>query len=275
MRWNTRVKDRIVFAGKLLVGLLIVSPIVLGVLMSFMTPAELAQAPPALIPQHFAATTYQKAFRSVPLFSFMANSLLVAAFVIAGQILTCSLAAYAFSYFSFKGKNLIFLLILSSMMIPADAIIIANYLTICQLQLADTYLALVAPYLTSAMGIFLMRQSFLTVPKELKEAASLDGCTDFGFLIRILMPISIPSLAALGVYVFIQTYNQFFWPLLVTNSARMRTIQVGMSTLFSSEAVDYGVVLAGATITLVPIILVFILGQKYLIQGMTAGSVKG
>lgn len=275
MRLHTRTKNQLFFAVKLLVGLLIVSPILLGVLMSFMTPAELAQAPPALFPQSITSTTYQKAFRSVPLFTFMANSLLVAALVIAGQIITCSLAAYAFSYFSFKGKKLIFMLILSSMMIPADAIIIANYLTICQLKLSDTYLALTAPYLTSAMGIFLLRQSFLTVPKELKEAASIDGCTDFRFLLRILLPISIPSLAALGVYIFIQTYNQFFWPLLVTNSAGMRTIQVGMSTLFSSEAVDYGVVLAGATITLAPIILVFIVGQKYLIQGMTAGSVKG
>jgi sn-glycerol 3-phosphate transport system permease protein len=167
------------------------------------------------------------------------------------------------------------MIVLATMMIPVDAIIIANYLTISQFRLNDSYLGMVAPYLTSAMGIFLMRQCFLTIPRELHEAAIIDGCRDLRFLLKIVLPISQPAIASLGVYIFIQTYNQFLWPLLVTNSNRMRTVQIGMSILKEAEAVDYGIVLAGAVLILIPSVLVFVIGQEYLVKGMTAGAVKG
>jgi sn-glycerol 3-phosphate transport system permease protein len=125
------------------------------------------------------------------------------------------------------------------------------------------------------MGIFLMRQFFLTIPRELHEAAIIDGCRDLRFLLKIVLPISQPAIASLGVYIFIQTYNQFLWPLLVTNSNRMRTVQIGMSILKEAEAVDYGIVLAGAVLILIPSVLVFVIGQEYLVKGMTAGAVKG
>jgi len=120
-----------------------------------------------------------------------------------------------------------------------------------------------------------MRQSFLTIPKELHEAATVDGCGHFRFWFSIVMPISKPAIASLGVYIFIQTYNQFLWPLLVTNTNNMRTVHIGMSILREAEAVDYGTVLAGAVMVLIPSVFVFIVGQKYLVKGMTAGSVKG
>jgi sn-glycerol 3-phosphate transport system permease protein len=205
----------------------------------------------------------------------MANSIIVCAIIIAGQIITCSFAAYAFSFYRFRGSRVIFMIVLATMMIPVDAIIIANYLTISRFRLNDSYLGLVAPYLTSAMGIFLMRQFFLTIPRELHEAAVIDGCRDLRFLLKIVLPISQPAIASLGVYIFIQTYNQFLWPLLVTNSNRMRTVQIGMSILKEAEAVDYGIVLAGAVLILIPSVLVFIIGQEYLVKGMTAGAVKG
>ncbi|MFV0411971.1 MAG: carbohydrate ABC transporter permease [Oscillospiraceae bacterium] len=263
------------FAGKLLVGLLIISPVLLGLSLSFMSASELASIPPHFLPSMPTSNAYQKVLASVPIFRFMANSFLVCGVVIAGQVITCSMAAYSFSFFQFKGRKILFMVVLSTMMIPADAIIISNYLTISQWRLNDTYFALVLPYLTSAMGIFLMRQSFLTIPKEIKEASLLEGCSELRFLLRIAMPISIPSVAALGVYVFIQTYNQFLWPLLVTNTQNMRTVQIGMDMLKNAEATDYSVVLAGAVIILVPVIFVFIFGQRYLVKGMTAGGVKG
>lgn len=263
------------FLIKLLIGLVFISPVLLGVSLSFMSPSEMASIPPHFYPHEPIISTYQKALNTVPIFSFMANSFIVCAIVIVGQMLTCSFAAYAFSFYKFKSSRVIFLIILSTMMIPADAIIIANYLTISQFRLNDTYLGLVAPYLSSAMGIFLMRQFFLTIPKELHEAAIIDGCKDLRFLFNIVMPISKPALASLGVYIFIQVYNQFLWPLLVTNTNRMRTVQVGMSILKEAEAVDYGVVLAGSVLILIPAVFVFIFGQKYLVKGMTAGAVKG
>jgi sn-glycerol 3-phosphate transport system permease protein len=263
------------FLGKLLIGLLIVSPLLFGLSLSFMSTPEMAIVPPHLFPQEPMMRNYQLALRQVPVFGFMVNSFVVCAIVIVCQIVSCSFAAYAFSFFKFRGKNLLFMLILSTMMIPGDAIIISNYLTIMQLRLNDNYLGLVLPYLTSAMGIFLMRQFFLTIPKELHEAAIIDGCKDLRFLFSVVLPISKPAIASLGVYIFIQTYNQFLWPLLVTNSNRMRTVQIGISILKDAEVIDYGIVLAGAVMTLIPSIIVFLFGQKYLVKGMTAGAVKG
>lgn len=259
----------------LAVGLIIISPILMGISMSLMSASEMASIPPNILPQSFKLLNYTKALGSVPIFQFMSNSFIVCFLVITAQVITCSLAAYAFSFFDFPFRQGIFTIVLSTMMIPADATIIANYLTISQMRLQDTYLALIFPYLTSAMGIFLMRQYFLTVPKELKEAATIDGCGDIRFLLQILIPISKPVIASLVIYIFIQTYNQFLWPLLVTNRSERRTVQIGMSILRAAEAIDYGVVLAGAVMILIPSIVVFSIGQKALIKGMTAGSVKG
>jgi sn-glycerol 3-phosphate transport system permease protein len=272
---NVKTVSVLSYLVKLCIGLLIVSPILLGFSLSFMSPSEMASIPPHFIPHDPVIYTYRNALRTVPIFSFMINSFIVCAIVIVGQILTCSFSAYAFSFFNFKGRKTLFLLVLTTMMIPVDAIIIANYLTISQLRLNDTYPGLVAPYLTSAMGIFLMRQFFLTIPRELHEAAILDGCKNLRFLFNIVMPISKPAIASLGVYIFIQIYNQFLWPLLVTNTNRMRTVQVGMSILKEAEAVDYGIVLAGSVLILIPAVFVFIIGQRYLVRGMTAGAVKG
>jgi sn-glycerol 3-phosphate transport system permease protein len=240
-----------------------------------MGPSERAEIPPHITPREPVIGNYAAAVRSVPVFRFILNSLLVCALVILGQVFTCSFGAYAFSFFTFPGRRFLFLVVLSTMMIPADAIIIANYLTISRLRLNDTYTAMVAPYLSSAMGIFLMRQFFLTIPRELREAALIDGCGDLRFLFRVALPISKPAIASLGVYIFIQVYNQFLWPLLVTNTNRMRTVQVGISILKEAEITDYGVVLAGSVLILIPAVFVFIIGQKYLVKGMTAGAVKG
>ncbi|MDR1862406.1 MAG: carbohydrate ABC transporter permease [Treponema sp.] len=275
MSGKRTARSAFAFMLKLFIGLIIISPILFGFSFSFMSSSERAEVPPRFLPREPVTYTYQRALNQVPIIRFMANSLLVCAIIIVGQVITCSFAAYAFSFYRFRGSKLIFMVVLATMMIPVDAIIIANYLTISQFRLNDSYMGLVAPYLTSAMGIFLMRQFFLTIPKELHEAAIIDGCRDLRFLFKIVLPISQPAIASLGVYIFIQTYNQFLWPLLVTNSNRMRTVQIGMSILKEAEAVDYGIVLAGAVLILIPSVLVFVIGQKYLVKGMTAGAVKG
>jgi sn-glycerol 3-phosphate transport system permease protein len=261
--------------GKIVIGFIIISPLLIGLTLSFMSAPEMASIPPHFYPQEPVIYTYQNAMRQVPIFNFMKNSLVACAIVITGQIFTCSLAAYAFSFYKFRGRGFLFLLILATMMIPADAIIIANYLTISQLKLNDTFAGLTAPYVTGAMGIFLLRQFFLTIPGELREAALIDGCKDMRFLFSVVLPVSKPAIASLGIYIFIQVYNQFLWPLLVTNTNRMRTVQVGISILKEAETVDYGAVLAGSVLILIPAIFVFLFGQKHLVQGMTAGAVKG
>ena len=275
MRTHNRLTGALFYLLKVLIALAIICPVLYAISASFMTNADLASWPPRFLPSAGTTNNYRMALRSVPLFRFLLNSFIVCAIVIAAQVVTASCTAYAFSFFEFKGRKILFLVVLMTMMIPQDATIIANYLTISKLHLTDTYTALVLPYLTAAMGIFLMRQYYLTVPKELKEAATIDGCGYVRFLVNILMPISTPAIASLCIYVFIQTYNQFLWPLLVTNTMDKRTVQVGMQMLQNSEAVEYGIVLAGAVMILIPSVLVFIIGQKYLIKGMTAGAVKG
>lgn len=272
---NNSITRAFPFALKLMIGILIVSPLLLGLSYSFMPLAEMSAIPPRLIPRNPVVSTYQRVFTAFPIFRFMANSFIVCALIITAQFITCSLAAFAFAFHRFRGERVIFFLILSTFMIPGDAIIIANFLTVSRAGLSDTYAGLVVPYLTGAMGIFLMRQFFLSIPRELREAATIDGCGDLRFLCSVVLPVSKPALAALGVYTFINVYNQYLWPLLVTNTDRMRTVQVGIGFLKAEEAVDYGVVLAGAVVVLIPAVLVFIIGQRYLVKGMTDGAVKG
>lgn len=268
-------KDLILFALNILIGLVIISPIIYAVSMAFMTPDEIFRVPPKLIPSSMFWGNFEEAINSVPIFRFIFNSFFVALCITAGQIITACLAAYAFAFYEFRGKKIIFIAILATMMIPGEATIISNYLTISSLGLLDTYRALIIPFTTSAMGIFMMRQYYLTVPRELKEAALIDGSNSLQFLVRILIPISKPIMGALGVYVFLSTWNQYMWPLLVTSSQDMRTVQIGITMLKSSEAESYGVILSGIVMIILPSLAIFIFGQKQLIEGMTTGSVKG
>ena len=175
----------------------------------------------------------------------------------------------------FPGKRVLFLLMLATMMIPGQAIIISNYLTVAGLGMIDTYQALIIPYLTSAFCVFNMRQAFLSIPTELKESAELDGCSSPVFLVRIGLPLVLPSLGSLGIYTFLGVWNQYLWPLLVTNKPATRTVQIGIGMLQDADANAYGPIMAGVVMVLIPSIIVFILGQRTLIQGLTAGAVKG
>ncbi len=270
-----RLKGIPLFVISLVVGLIIIFPILYALSISFMNQGEVFQFPPKLIPGSLNLDNYKEAIASAPILRFILNSFIVASSVTAGQIFTASLAAYAFSFFEFKGRNIIFFAMLATMMIPSDAIIIANYLTVSAWKWNDTYRVLIVPYLTSAMGIFMMRQYYLTIPKELREASIIDGCSSFKFLTKVVVPLSRPIVGALGIYVFLTTWNQYMWPLLTTNNNEMRTVQIGISMLQYSEAQSYGVIMAGIVLILIPSILIFILGQKQLVKGMTTGAIKG
>ena len=273
---KTSKKNRVILTiVNLVVGVIIIGPLLYAVSLSFMTPGEISQYPPKLVPSKVTLENYHTAINSVPLFRFIVNSFVVSILVTIGQVFTASLASFAFAFYDFKGKKLLFLMVLSTMMIPGETTIISNFLTVSSWGWTDSLQVLIVPFLTSAMGIFLIRQFYLTLPKDLIEAARIDGCTNFMFLIKILSPISKPAIASLSIYTFISTWNQYLWPLLTINNGNNRTVQIGISMLQFAEGSNYGVVLAGAVLILIPSILVFILGQKSLVQGMTAGSVKG
>ncbi len=228
-----------------------------------------------LIPSEINLQNFNDALFKNPIPRFVLNSFIVSTAVMLGQMITCSMAAFAFSFLRFRGRKLLFVLVLATMMVPGEATIIANFLTISRWGWNDSYHALIVPYLTSAMGIFLLRQNYLTFAKELHEAAKLDGCSNFRFLCSIVIPLSRPALGALGAYTFLNTWNMYMWPLLVTNSAQYRTVQIGVSMLYDIDAQALGLMMAGVVIVTVPSLSIFVFMQKQLINGLMAGAVKG
>ena len=274
MKRKQKPQHILFFCVNLAMCLAIVMPILYAVALSLMPPDQLYDYPPPVIPRTLFFENYKTALALAPIFRFILNSLIVAAACTAGQLFTGALAGYAFAMLEFKGKKLLFLAMLSTMMIPGQAIIIANYLTISKMGMINSYGALILPYLTSAFCVFNLRQAFLQLPVELREASAMDGCTSGRFFLKVGLPLVKPSLGALGVYTFLNVWNQYLWPLLVTDSRNMRTVQIGLGMLQNADGNAVGPVMAGVVMILLPSMLVFLLGQKQLVQGLTAGAVK-
>jgi ABC-type glycerol-3-phosphate transport system permease component len=221
-------------------------------------------------------SVFLAAFREEPrLGRWILNSFVVALVVTGGQLVTSALAAYALANISFRGKGLFFFLFLGTLMIPWESTIIPNYLFITRLGWKDSYQGLIAPFLAGGFGIFLLRQYFLTIPRDLYEAAALDGCGHARYLWSILVPLSRPALATLAVYTFLNTWNQYYWPLLVIDSPEWRTTQVGITAFRSSEITVYNLQMAGTIIVMLPTLILLVLGQRQLVRGLTAGALKG
>jgi sn-glycerol 3-phosphate transport system permease protein len=255
--------------------ILILFPLWFALITSFMDLEETFARPPRLFPASLQLTYYAAALRVAPLLRYLFNSFIMSTGIMIGQLFFGSFAAFAFSFFNFKGKNLLFMALLATMMIPGESIIISNYMTIGDLGWYDTFQALILPGTASALSLFFMRQSFLSVPKELYEVSRIDGCTNFRFLLQILLPLSKSQLGALGIYAYLGAWNQYLWPLLVTNKNNMRTVQIGISMLKNSEALEINLVMAGVTIILLPSIVIFFVGQKQILSGRFAGALKG
>jgi sn-glycerol 3-phosphate transport system permease protein len=192
-----------------------------------------------------------------------------------GAIATSLLAAYAFSFMRFPLKNVLFYLVLATLLVPAEVTVLANSDTIKTLGWTDSYQGLVVPFLATAFGVFLLRQVFLTVPKDLREAAALDGVGHFGFLREVAMPLARPTLGALALFSFLGAWNQYLWPQRITNDPNYRTVQIGLRSLSSANPDRLNLITAGTVIAAVPIVIVLIIFQRQLIRGLTAGAVKG
>ena len=205
----------------------------------------------------------------------MFNSFVVSLVVMVGQLVTSALAAYALALLNFPGKTLFFFLFLATLLIPWEATIVPNYLTVVNLGWKDSYQGLIAPFLASGFGIFLLRQYFLTIPRDLYEAALIDGCGRTRYLWAILLPLARPALGTLAVYAFLNTYNQYYWPLLITDDPLWRTTQVGITAFRSSEVALYNLQMAGTLIVMVPTLLLLVVGHRQLVSGLTSGALKG
>lgn len=273
---NTRALRRILLYVLLTIAALIVLfPLLYGLSVSFMSQDEVAQYPPRFIPHALHFDNYATVLERLPIPRYILNSFIVSLSVMLAQLVTASLAAYAFAVREFRGRTALFMLFLSTLMIPWEVTVIPNFQTISQWGWKDTYIGLIAPFVATGFGTFLLRQFFLTIPKELHDAATIDGCGSFRYLVTIVIPLSRPALGTLAVYSFLQTWNQYLWPLLVTNSRTMRTSQIGINFLRNEESLSYTLVMAGVMLILAPTITLLIVGQRQLIRGLTAGSVKG
>lgn len=270
-----RVEKTALFTLNLIVACVILLPLLYAVSVAFMPSNELFTTDLNLLPSHPTLENFRQALVKVPLARFVGNSFLVAGCITFGQIISCSLAAFSFSFLDYKGKNVLFMIVMATMMIPGEATIISNYLTVSRLGWLDTYPVLIVPYLTSAMGIFLFRQFYMSFPISLYESARIDGCSNLRFIFQILIPLTKAAIGAMAVYTFINAWNMYMWPLLVTGSSLHRTVQIGISMLDSEDSQSITLMVAGVVMIIVPSISIFIAGQKQLIRGMFSGAVKG
>ena len=269
-----RSKTALRLAANIIFAILVLLPLLYAVSIALMPSNELFTTDLNLFPKHPTLQNFKEAFTTVPLLRFILNSFIMAGCITIGQIISCSLAAFAFSFLEFKGKGILFAIVMATM-VPGEATIISNYLTVGSWGILDTYAVLIIPYLTSAMGIFLFRQFYMTFPMSLYESAKLDGCSNLKFIIKILIPLTKSAIGAMAVYTFINAWNMYMWPLLVTGSNNMRTVQIGISMLDSVDSQSITLMIAGVVMIIIPSISIFIIGQKQLIRGMFSGAVKG
>ncbi len=250
-------------------------PVYFGFAGSLMGPGDINAYPAALWPRSGAVLrNFAGALDAIPLLRQWGNSVAMAGIITAGQMITSVLASFALVFLPMRWRTFWFFLLLSTMMVPVEAIIIPNYLFISDAGLINTLPALTLPFLAHGFGIFLLRQAFMSFPAELFDAARIDGCSNPRFLLRILIPLSRPTLMALGFWSFLMAWNMYFWPLLVTQTPQMQTIQIGITQLKSADNFNAGLVLAGTVLAVVPTLLLLIFGQRFIVRGLTGGAIK-
>jgi len=274
LRLGTLVQTALLYGVLSLVALLVLLPLLFALSLSLQGPT----IAPTLLPDFSKLdwSSFGQVFREEPnLTRWIVNSFVVSLAVTLGQLITSSLAAYALANINFPGKIAFFFFFLGTVMIPWEATIIPNYLAVTRLGWKDSYQGLIAPFLAGGFGIFLLRQYFLTLPRDLYEAAVLDGCGHMRYLWSILLPLSRPALATLAVYTFLNTWNQYYWPLLIVDNPQWRTTQIGITAFRSSEVTMYNLQMASTIIVMLPTLILLVLGQRQLVRGLTAGALKG
>ena len=262
-------------AAAILLGLLVLFPVIYCFFVSFMMPNQVQSIPPTIFPKEWTLDNYWNVMETTTIGRFMLNSLILAGASSVIRLITASFAAFAFAFYEFKGRNLLFMLCLGTVMIPSDVVLVTNYQTISQLGLVNTYIGMMSVFCVSAMNIFMMRQNFLTFSKTLQEAAYVDGCSNIRFFFKILLPTSTPVLTTVFISSFISTGNTYLWPMLVTNNPLMRTVQVGVTMLNNEDGNVYGPIMAASMMVLVPTAMIFLIFRKKIVSGMMGGAIKG
>ncbi len=258
------------------IALIMLLPLLWLVSTAFKGPAEnLFQFPPQFLPQSPTFGNFVEVWNSNPFGRYFFNSTIIAVATVALNLLLCSLAAYPLARLNFKGREIIFSIIVSTILIPFQIVMIPLYILAVKLGLTNTHLGVILPYIASAFGIFLMRQAFQTVPKELEEAARIDGCSELGIWWHIMIPSVRPALVTLAIFVFIGSWSDFLWPLLVLNQPDYYTLPLGVAKLAGSFSSNWRLIAAGSVISIVPVVLFFVAAQRYIVPSETGSGVKG
>jgi len=244
--------------------------------MSFKIGGEVMSYPPTVLPKSLNLANYRSALHSAPLWRFLLNSLFVSFAITFLQVFTAILAAFALARFDFPGKTAVFGLFIATMLVPGEVTIIPNYFTLARFGWIDSFAGLIIPWSASGFGVFLLYQFFRSVPKELEEAAALDGASRLRFLFQILVPLSLPAITAFAVYAFISAWNQYLWPLVVVQSTSMQTAQIGLGMFRSqNESMSWGVIMAATSMLIAPTVVLFVFAQKQFVRGLTMSGLKG
>ena len=256
-------------------AVVVLFPLYMAVVNSLLAPSQIAHQPPPFFPLHPQWGSYRKAWTEGDLAVYLRNSAIQTTVIVAGQLVTSVLAAYAFAFLEFPFKRTLFVVFLMTLMIPFEVTIATNLSTVSSLGWFNTFPGLTVPFLATGFGTFLLRQAFLQIPRDLREAAQLDGYGHFRFLWSVAVPLARPALAALGVFSFLSAWNQYLWPLLVTgNDNSVRTVQIGLKQLINTQLDQINVSLAGTVIAVVPLLILLVVFQKQLVRSLTSGAVK-
>lgn len=231
--------------------------------------------PPQFIPRPITLDSYRRLFELFPMARMFANSMFAAIMTTLGQLVTCSMAAYAFSRMSFRGRDALFLVYLATLMVPFQVTITPLFILMRIFGWIDTYQGLVLPGVFSAFGTFLLRQYFLSLPRELEEAAFMEGASHFTVFWRVILPLTKPALATLAVFAFMGSWNAFLWPLFVLSDINLMTLPVGLATLHGRWLTEWNLVMAGTVITIAPMLIVYLFAQQYLVKGFVMSGIKG
>ncbi|EFV93562.1 ABC transporter permease protein [Dietzia cinnamea P4] len=264
------------YLAMLLVLATIALPLYWVLVTSFKTPDMVYIQPPAWWPDPVTAEPYSRVVEQVPFLRYFTNSLVITGALVTAKLVLGILSAYAFVYLRFPGRGLVFMLVLAALMVPNQITVISNYALISQLGWINTFQGIIFPLAGVAFGTFLMRNHFLTLPFEIIEAARMDGCGHMKLLLRVLLPMSWPTVVAFALITIVNEWNEYLWPFLVASDETVAPLQVGLARLISTDAyIDWPMVMAATILTITPILIVFLLLQRHMIKGLTSGAVKG
>lgn len=275
MQSKLNIKKIAVYTLLGLLTVLVVMPFIWMLLASVKTSNEVFSIPMKLLPKKFQWVNYQTIWKKIPLLTFFKNTFKIAVLTTILQVLTSCFAAYGFTKIPFKGWDTLFLISVTTFAVPWQAYMVSQFALVSRLHLTDSHLGLILMQAFSGFGVFLIRQFMISIPNELLEAARIDGLSEYGIFARIALPLVKPGIATLVIFTFVNIWNDFMGPLIYLNSTQLKTIQLGIRMFISQYGADYALIMAASVCSLIPVLIVFVICQRWFVEGIMAGGVKG